>query len=175
MEKYPILNVFVNYSSGEVKIEVSHPEVVLSIPIWYTDSVKKEISTVWIVAPNNSTLIHTALSTETSEKPLIILNPFGWGYYRINYDIKTWIKFSNLLKTSPESLPYTTRALLIDDAFNLARLGQLNYSIAFEVASYLNSSERNYYIWKETFLNLKFLYNLLRDRPGFDRVAVSYF
>lgn len=97
------------------------------------------------------------------------------GYYRVNYDMDTWKEFARILKEEPEEFPYYTRALLIDDALNLARLGLLNYSIAFDLTSYLSVNETNYWPWKEAFNNLKFLYNILRDRPGFEVVEVKFY
>lgn len=212
MEKYPILNVTKNLTSGEICVDHIQfsfgdeaPHQPVSIPIWFTNSTTKKFTDRpqgWIVAPNNSTTIRNAFEptqpgvvvtqsgenesneTTATESPVldeeentqtnwIILNPLGLGYYRVNYDVETWKNIARILKEEPEEFHYYTRALLIDDALNLARLGLLDYSIAFDITSYLSVNETNYWPWKEAFNNLKFLYNILRDRPGFEVVEVS--
>lgn len=235
MEKYPVLNVTKNYTSGEIRVDHIQfsfadeaPHQPVSIPIWYTNSSSRQFSEAtlsWIIAPYNSTTIKNAFESmdhlpkieiasedegnetriieeeEDEEKPSswVILNPLGlgkknnyrnfWshkkksqtifnisqilGYYRVNYDVATWKEFARILKEEPDQFPYYTRALLIDDSLNLARLGLLNYSVAFEIAGYLSINETNYWPWKEAFANLRFLHNILRDRPGFEVVEVS--
>ena len=41
------------------------------------------------------------------------------------------------LKTDHTVFPYETRAILIDDALNLARMDMLDYKIVFDLLSYL--------------------------------------
>uniref|UniRef100_A0A336KLP7 CSON013121 protein n=1 Tax=Culicoides sonorensis TaxID=179676 RepID=A0A336KLP7_CULSO len=177
MEKYPIINITIDRETGDIKVdhvqfsfggEAPHQSV--SIPIYYTNDTVKNFDFMgleWIEAPYNSTVIRNVLDAGTNDS-WVIVNPMGIGYYRVNYNTETWKQFANILKESPEDFPHYTRALLIDDVLNLARFGFVNYSIAFDLVSYLNVNEKEYFPWKEAYENLKFLYNILKDRPGFE-------
>ena len=68
------------------------------------------------------------------------------GYYRIQYDENNWAQITNHLLTSVENINAIdplNRAQLIDDAFTFAKYGQLNYSVALELSTYLNM-EKDY-------------------------------
>ena len=62
---------------------------------------------------------------------LILFISGQMGYYRVNYSPENW----NRLIKSYSDLPNLSRAQLVDDALNLARAGQLTYSIALELVS----------------------------------------
>lgn len=63
------------------------------------------------------------------------------------------------------------RAVLIDDAFNLAKYNYLHYSIVRQLLERWNDQETEYLPWKAALLNLEFVYKHSIDFPignGFD-------
>ncbi|CAH0725367.1 unnamed protein product, partial [Brenthis ino] len=75
-----------------------------------------------------------------------IVNKQQTGYYRVNYDEANWRALANVLQRSHGTIHLLNRAQIIDDSFNLARNGRLEYDIAFEVSRYL-INETDYIPW----------------------------
>ncbi|GFS00691.1 aminopeptidase [Elysia marginata] len=107
------------------------------------------------------------------------------GFYRVNYDVSGWQKLSNQLKKDHTVFSVSDRIGLMDDAFSLARAGQLNYSVVLEMVQYM-STETDYHVWDTVQPHLGFLaqrlaleeeYDLVRQlvlsvvRPGLDRLG----
>ncbi|KAL1247303.1 hypothetical protein QQF64_022679 [Cirrhinus molitorella] len=84
------------------------------------------------------------------------------GYYRVNYDNANWNSLLNVLKTSKESIPVINRAQLIDDAFNLAKAGIVETTLALRTTLFLDS-ETEYMPWESALDNLDYFY-LMFDR-----------
>ncbi len=82
------------------------------------------------------------------------------GYYRVNYDEENWRKIIQQLKNNHLVFSPTERAALIYDAFTLARVGYVDYSVALELTSYL-VKERDYVPWKSFFKSITYLDNML--------------
>ncbi|XP_075550023.1 endoplasmic reticulum aminopeptidase 1-like isoform X2 [Dermacentor variabilis] len=68
------------------------------------------------------------------------------GFYRVNYDAPNWAALMGQLQRDHQALWPADRASLLDDAFTLARAGELNLSVALELASYLKK-ERDFGPW----------------------------
>lgn len=69
------------------------------------------------------------------------------AYYRVNYDSTLWSALESALKSEDfDGIPELNRAQIVDDALNLARAGQLDYSTALNIVSYLEN-ETSYYPW----------------------------
>uniref|UniRef100_A0A673IDW7 Aminopeptidase n=1 Tax=Sinocyclocheilus rhinocerous TaxID=307959 RepID=A0A673IDW7_9TELE len=77
------------------------------------------------------------------------------GYYRVNYDNDNWQRLLN-------SIPVINRAQLIDDAFNLAKAGIIETTLALRTTLFLNS-ETEYMPWEAALDNLDYFY-LMFDR-----------
>ena len=86
------------------------------------------------------------------------------GYYRVNYDRRNWDLLAGQLLSDADEIPVINRCQLIDDAFNLARSGRLDYSVALNLTRYL-SNEREYLPWKSASMALKFLDSMLGRTP----------
>lgn len=72
------------------------------------------------------------------------------------------------LKTDHHVFPYETRAILIDDALNLARMNLLDYKIAFDLLSYLmDKDEVTLHPWLSALNNLNYLYKTMEELPNF--------
>ncbi|XP_048007483.1 aminopeptidase N-like [Leguminivora glycinivorella] len=75
-----------------------------------------------------------------------IFNKQQTGYYRVNYDPSNWEALTNVLADSHETIHVLNRAQLVDDSFNLARNGRLDYQLAFQLSLYLED-EKDYIPW----------------------------
>lgn len=80
---------------------------------------------------------------------------FFVGFYRVNYDNHNWRLLVYQLRRNPNQIPVATRGQLIDDAFQLANSGILNYTIAFDLVKYLYITEPNYIPWYKALRNLE--------------------
>lgn len=116
---------------------------------------------------DNFTVIHNAYSTY-DEDSWVLVNPMGIGYYRTNYDLDNWMAIIKQLKTDHNAFPYETRAILIDDALNLARMKMLNYTITFDLLIYLmDKDEVTLHPWLSALNNLNYLYKTMEELPNF--------
>lgn len=76
---------------------------------------------------------------------------------RVNYASDIWESIIEKLGMDNfTDISVSTRARLVDDAFNLARAGIIHYKIAFRVAQYL-AKEREYLPWAAAYRNFIFL------------------
>lgn len=79
------------------------------------------------------------------------------------------------LLEDPRPISVVNRAQLIDDAFNLARVGRLSYSIALDLTSYLQT-EVDYVPWKAMETNFRFFDTMLsRTRAYGDFQVIKFF
>ncbi len=91
---------------------------------------------------------------------LIIIFCLSSGYYRVNYDQHNWHLIIQQLTEDPREISVINRAQLIDDAFNLARTGLLDYSITLNLTHYLQR-EVEYIPWRSAAAGIKFLDSML--------------
>jgi aminopeptidase N len=97
------------------------------------------------------------------------------GYYRVNYDRANWqMIIKQLNKKNFKDISTINRAQLIDDALNLARASKLNYTIAFDVTSYL-AHEIEYLPWKAAFSAMDYLNDMLVRTHGYDKFRVCIY
>jgi membrane alanyl aminopeptidase len=68
----------------------------------------------------------------------MIFNLQQSGYYRVNYDKTNWKYLVDQLHNDHTVIPATNRAQMIDDMFELARKGLVDYDLALEATSYLS-------------------------------------
>lgn len=87
----------------------------------------------------------------------ILFNIKETGYYRVNYDLNLWKLLSDELTIGNHTkIDVVNRAQLIDDSFNLARSQHLQYSVPFDILSYLKL-ENEYDPWTAASRALSFL------------------
>merc|ERR1719192_759391 len=72
------------------------------------------------------------------EQP-VIFNVQQTGFYRVNYDKKNWKLIAKQLQRNHTAIHVINRAQILDDAFNLAKSGLLDYEVALSLTSYLNT------------------------------------
>ena len=92
-----------------------------------------------------------------------IANVQQTGYYRVNYQPENWKAIAALLKEDPKQIGWLNRAQLLDDSFNLARAGQLEYEIPLDLALYL-SKETEYIPLQAGLDALSYLGGMFSDR-----------
>ncbi|KAG5677707.1 hypothetical protein PVAND_007440 [Polypedilum vanderplanki] len=173
-EKYPIVTVqringsLILHQSSYSEDDDSQ-KLLWSIPISFTNSTAKNFSAeldYWVM-DDNFTVIHNAYDKDDPDS-WILLNPKGIGYYRVNYDLDNWSAIVKQLQTDHNVFPYETRAILIDDVLNLARMNMLNYTIAFNILSYLmDKDEVTLHPWLSALDNLNYLYVVMEELPNF--------
>jgi hypothetical protein len=91
----------------------------------------------------------------------------------VNYDIRNWKLISEFLNSDRYAdISVLNRALLLDDALNLARVGLLRYQVALNITKYL-SREDHYLPWKAAFSNLDYIARMLRLTDALGGCKVS--
>ena len=65
----------------------------------------------------------------------------------MNYDKKNWKLIAEQLQRNHTAIHVINRAQILDDAFNLAKSGLLDYEVALSLTSYLGQ-ETEYIPWK---------------------------
>ncbi|XP_023321022.1 aminopeptidase N [Eurytemora carolleeae] len=168
---YPVLNVDFRDGNWEISQEKFNlnveekekSEELWKIPISYrslSENLSDTTVNFWL-----SEAAATIPANSTDYNETYIFNIGQMGYYRVNYSPENW----NRLIKSYTDLPNLSRAQLVDDALNLARAGQLTYSIALELVSNIRS-EMDYVTLGSAKNSLQFLMNMLaKDErfPGF--------
>lgn len=89
-----------------------------------------------IIITDNLYCSRTALITNIVFFDFSLLHS-ALGFYRVNYESDNWVKLVQQLNDSHEAIHVLNRAQLIDDSFNLARAGMLEYSTALDLSTYL--------------------------------------
>ncbi|KAJ8921492.1 hypothetical protein NQ315_003110 [Exocentrus adspersus] len=80
----------------------------------------------------------------------LIFNGQTGYFYRVNYDKVLWLRILKGLKTERSSFQELQRAQLIDDIFNIARVGEIDYTMVFQLTEYL-VNETEYSPWYSAF------------------------
>lgn len=90
----------------------------------------------------------------------------------MNYTEDNWASLTKQLETSPADIDVSNRAQLIDDSFNLARAGQLNYTVPLGLTRYLDK-EDDVIPWFSVMDNLNYVLDRMRQsKEGYSDVKV---
>ena len=76
------------------------------------------------------------------------------------------------LKDDHTKIHVINRAQLMDDAFNLARVGLINYDLLLEMAEYLRM-ETEYFPWHAAFSGFAYLNNMLAESESYGDFQVN--
>ncbi|KAL9898322.1 uncharacterized protein ACN427_006527 [Glossina fuscipes fuscipes] len=124
----------------------SDPTLRYVVPITYTTDSEKDFNNTqpkFFIRPVDANKI-VELNDNVS---WVIGNIQVTGYYRMNYDEKTWHKIHHaLFEDHWSNIPDVNRAQIVDDLFNLARSGTISYDLALDVLEYLET-ETDYLPW----------------------------
>ena len=79
--------------------------------------------------------------------------------------MNNWHLISQQLRSNHEKISILNRAQIMDDAFNIARTGQLVYGVPFELSRYLRL-EKEFTPWKSSLAALRYLDAMLYETPA---------
>ncbi|XP_071955339.1 aminopeptidase N-like [Antedon mediterranea] len=116
------------------------------VPLTYTTATERQFinpNQLWM-DPSVEKEMATIPGIDLDEWILVNINHHN--YYRVNYDTKNWEMLSNQLTTNHTVLPQSTRSAIINDAFNLARAGEVSQVTALDLTKYL-TNEMDYIPW----------------------------
>ncbi|XP_062585470.1 uncharacterized protein LOC134247152 isoform X2 [Saccostrea cucullata] len=133
------------------------------IPFTYTTEATKKFNQsysdlVWV---NDAT---KDISTNIPAADWILGNVQAIGYYRMNYDLDNWNKLIGQLKADHEVIYSTNRAQLINDAWALAKAGELPMETALQTIEYLGA-EMDYVPWTAAEKELSYVRKMLVRTP----------
>jgi aminopeptidase N len=101
----------------------------------------------------------------------VILNKQQTGYYRVNYDSDLWQLIGDQLKRDATIIHPGNRGQLVDDAFNLARSGHIDYDVVLELIEFLNE-EIDYLPWSPANIGLKYMKQMLTSSVHFEEFQI---
>lgn len=102
----------------------------------------------------------------------IVFNVRGGCFYRVNYDETLWKRILQGLTEVRKNFHVLERAQIIDDVFNIARIGDLDYSFAFAIADTLQN-ETDYYPWYSALNAFSYLLGKMENKGVEENVRVS--
>ncbi|XP_012276537.1 glutamyl aminopeptidase [Orussus abietinus] len=103
-----------------------------TIPITYITNKNPTPTLLWFDRNDDNLVVNTSGPVEW-----IKFNKDQVGYYRVNYEVSEWQKLKGVLQKCHETLTASDRTSLLEDAFSLAEAGELDYTIAMDITSYL--------------------------------------
>lgn len=121
---------------------------------------------VWLV-PSESLDVHINMND------WLIVNKEASYYYLVNYDNKNWKMLASALNSENfGNIPPLTRAKLLYDAFTMAMVERLKYSVALELIKYIKH-ERDYIVLSSFFYVFDFFYRKFSEVENFHHLQVS--
>uniref|UniRef100_A0A663MSH5 Aminopeptidase n=1 Tax=Athene cunicularia TaxID=194338 RepID=A0A663MSH5_ATHCN len=117
-------------------------------------------------------ILETNNQFKVNSSSWLLLNLNVSGYFRVNYNQENWDQLLGQLTTDHQVIPVINRAQIIDDAFNLARAGYVNVTLALNTTRFLNQ-ETAYMPWQAALNNLRY-FQLMFDRSEVFGVMQKY-
>ncbi|KAJ8959940.1 hypothetical protein NQ314_006143 [Rhamnusium bicolor] len=152
---YPLIKVTLKNSTDVEVVEITHKRFVYpmdNMPSYDNDDWDIPLSRTTQSEKNFNKTIDVFYTPEgltftNEDGGWIMLNMQGGSFYRVNYDETLWRRIIRSLKGEErKDIHVLNRAQLVDDIFSIARIGDVNYSLAFELAEFL-VDETDYYPW----------------------------
>ncbi|XP_028616244.1 glutamyl aminopeptidase [Grammomys surdaster] len=140
-----------------------------NIPVKWTENDNSRI-TVY----NRSDKEGITLNANLSEDVFLKINPDHIGFYRVNYEEKTWNWIAEALSSNHTSFSSADRSSFIDDAFALARAQLLSYKIALNLTSYLKSEE-DFLPWERVISSVSYIISMFEDDRELYPMIEAYF
>ncbi|EAT35024.1 AAEL012781-PA [Aedes aegypti] len=152
---FPVVTIE-RFSNGTVNA-TSAPVETFYIPLnWLSSTNKSGIE--WITNSEGQKSIQLGA---VGHDEWVLFNPNQHGYYRVNYDRRSWTLLVDALKINHHQIPTLSRAQLIDDALALTKTNQLDIDILLEVLDYL-PQELNLIPLKAGFKAFRYLHRMLQ-------------
>ncbi|XP_013102535.1 aminopeptidase N isoform X2 [Stomoxys calcitrans] len=137
------------------------------IPITYeTNEVRTghTIPSYWLMDNGHELVIKDVFTSDNNSNDIVYLNLNRQGYYRVNYDVESWLA----LKKQFSILPRVTRAQLLDDAFHLAQAEYLTYDIPLTFLMEIFTSIDDELLWSAAQQGLTYLIHMMSREPGYE-------
>ncbi|KAF2365595.1 Peptidase M1 membrane alanine aminopeptidase N-terminal [Trinorchestia longiramus] len=138
------------------------------VPISYTTQGSPDFTQTqpayWIASTEESISIEGIPTDEW-----VFFNLQETGYYRVNYDARTWQLLIDQLNTDLSVIHLLSRSQLIDDSWSLARAGKLSYDIALSLDTFL-SQETEYVPWDSALSSLSYLEEMFTRMSGYGQL-----
>ena len=113
---------------------------------------------IWM-GRNGSDVVLPRVLSETSNE-WYIGNMMQYGFYRVNYPEENWNNLIYQLKADHKMIHPINRAQIINDAWNLAKSGDLKMDIALQTVEYL-ANEDNYLPYSAALSELSYVDDML--------------
>lgn len=134
------------------------------IPITFTSKSEQNWqpkTRLWMHQNDSTPTQLNSSSVPSSDDDWMLLNVNQVGYYRVNYDLRNWKLLINQLNTDHKQITTTNRAQILDDIFELARSGVIDYKFAMEATTYLRG-ERDYLPWETVLMSFSYIDDMLQ-------------
>ncbi|EDV28935.1 uncharacterized protein TRIADDRAFT_52305 [Trichoplax adhaerens] len=148
--------------------------------VWSKNSDGWHIPFTWYYgsSPNNiyqKVINRTSATTKISwpRNTWIKANFNQYGYYRVNYPLSNWHAISSALQSNPHQMTKLDISSLMDDAFELASLRNLSYSIPLNMTKYLKQ-ETTYLPWKTANVHMMNIMQAFLLRPSYNAFKNYY-
>lgn len=157
---YPLITVERNYFTNTATVnqtkmieKLDDHESLWYVPITFISQDNAQEQIFWLQKEASLEVNFSTISNQS----WVLMNIDETGFFRVNYDLYNWQMLQLQLKSDPSLIPVVSRGQLIDDAFELAGIGVVNYTVAFDLVKYLNVKEINYIPWYSAMRNLNAL------------------
>ncbi|CAH1251595.1 TRHDE [Branchiostoma lanceolatum] len=132
-----------------------------NIPVAYKTKDQSDARVLWL---NDSV---KNISDDSPQGEWVLGKVDSNGFYRVNYGPGNWKLLSDQLLTNHTVFDVSTRASLIDDAFNLARASRLLIPTAMDLTRYLDK-EDDYVPWKAALRALHYLLTVMSKSRSYN-------
>ncbi|RXG53625.1 Aminopeptidase N, partial [Armadillidium vulgare] len=99
------------------------------------------------------------------ENKWFIINVQKTGFYRVNYDDSNWLRLKEQLLNNFSLIHRLNREQIIDDAFNLARIGYVEYDLPLGISDYIKM-EKDLTVWTTFLNNFKYILDMARNHKN---------
>ncbi|KAL6252095.1 hypothetical protein P5V15_009951 [Pogonomyrmex californicus] len=170
-KQYPILNVTETFEWTQIVIETASKPWYWTVPLTNQVYINlKRILPKFCLTRKQKHFL-AKYYPDCLDSQFIIINQQQTGYYRVFYNLESWLRIVKCLNSENyTNINVLNRAQIIDDTFHLLISGQLNFSIFWEVTSYLKS-ETDYVAWYPMFKVVEHMSYLL---PFYDIESTNF-
>lgn len=137
------------------------------VPITYTwrsEHNFEPITRVWLHQNDSGPVELDKSMLPQSDDDWMLVNLGQVGYYRVNYDQNNWRLLVKQLNDDHQAIGTTNRAQLLDDIFELARSGILDYKFALDSTKYLKA-EKDFLPWDTVLTAFGYIDEMLQRTP----------
>lgn len=134
------------------------------IPITFTSKSEQNWqpkTRLWMHQADSKAIQLNSSQLAAGDDDWVLLNVNQVGYYRVNYDIRNWKLLIKQLNVDHKLISTTNRAQILDDIFELARSGAIDYRFAMEATKYLRG-ERDYLPWETVLMSFSYIDDMLQ-------------